>query len=317
MKPTSYSYNHFEKRRHAIIPKIILAVCIIGFVTFFSFFIYNFISQKNTKSIKTLYAQWAAYDYSAVYKTSAQILREKPLNNTAHTLRGYACFYLAVSQTDTTKARNYLDESINNIRIAIYNAKKSLKPQLYYMLGKAYFYKDTTSSYHYYADLAVTYLQKSKDTGYVADDIPEYLGLSYAALGMTMKSIASFTEALLVRESDSLLMSIAEQYYKADQLSAAKQYLYRIITSSTDEELVLKSHLLLGQIYIAEKDYISAGKEFETILEKNKNSADAYYELGVIYEKQGDLIKARSEWRTALRIQPNHADALQKMTDYK
>lgn len=195
-------------------------------------------------------------------------------------------------------------------------ARKPLLPQLEYMLGKSYFYKNTVSSY-YYSDLAIKYFLKSKKDGYKADDISEYLGLSYASLGMTMDSISAFTEALLVRESDSLLLSIAQQYYIAGQTAAAKQYLFRIISNSKNEELVLKSSTLLGNIYIDEQKYDEAEKEFTTILQKNENSADAYYGLGVIYEKQGDLVKARAEWRNTLRVQVNHPGALKKLADYK
>jgi len=272
--------------------------------------------MHSESSVYTLYAQWKKYDYSGAYETSKRILERKPFNNTALTYHGYASFYLGVSQLDTSTAQNYLDESINSLRLALISAKKSLRPQLEYMLGKAYFYKNTISTY-YYADLAIKYLQKAKHDGYKAADIPEYLGLSYASLNMTMDSISSFTEALLVRESDTLLLSIAEQYYKSGQNTAAEQYLFRIVNNCKDDTLVLKSRVLLGTIYIDREKYSDAEKEFTAILEKNENSADAYYGLGVIYEKQGDLVKARSEWRKALRIQVNHPGALKKIADYK
>ena len=57
-------------------------------------------------------------------------------------------------------------------------------------------------------------------------------------------------------------------------------------------------------------------EEFNKVLAKNENSADAHYGIGVIYEKQGNIVKARSEWRKALKIQVNHPEALQKMSNY-
>ncbi len=305
------------KYSHHILSKLIIFFVCLALVCLISMFLYRSVTSLNKYSVRTMYSEWNKYDYSKVYEISSKILEKKPLNNSALTLHGYSSFYLAVSQTDPSKARDLLDESINNIRIALLGARKKLLPQLNYMLGKAYFYKDNISSYTYYADLAVKYLSKAKKLGYVADDIPEYLGLSYAALNETKNSIASFTEALLIRESDSLLMSIAEQYNKAGQFAAAKQYLYRISSTSKNDELILKSKLLLAQIYINEKDYDSAKKELELILEKDKNCADAYYELGILYEKKGNLIKARAEWRTTLHIQVNHPGALEKMAYYK
>lgn len=306
------------ERKSRLVPHLITIFCVAAAVGVASFFTYRIISKKihSESSVSTLYARWKTYDYAGVYETSKRILERKPFNNTALTYHGYASFYLGVSQLDTSTAQNYLDESINNLRLALLSARKSLKPQLEYMLGKAYFYKNTISSY-YYADLAVKYLQMAKHDGYKADDIPEYLGLSYASLDMTMDSISSFTEALLVRESDTLLLSIAEQYCKVGQNTAAEQYLFRIVNNCKDDTLVLKSRVLLGNIYIDEEKYADAEQEFTAVLGKNENSADAYYGLGVIYEKQGDLVKARSEWRKALRIQVNHPGALKKMADYK
>lgn len=306
------------RRKSKIIPRILIISGIIIFISLLSFILYHFIFKNFSEktSISDLKQAWNKYDYETVYNASSEILIEKPFNNSALTYHGYSAFYLAVSQTDTALAQAYLDEAINSMRNAIPNAKSSLIPQLEYMLGKAYFYKNSINTY-YYADLAIKYLLAAKKHGYEANDIPEYLGLSYAALGQTKESISSFTEALLIRESDTLLLSIAEQYYKLEQPSAAKQYLFRIIQNSENDELVIKSRNLLANIYIDEKSYSDAKTEFELILKKNKNFADAYYGLGVIYEKQGDLVKARAEWRKALKLQVNHANALSKISYYK
>lgn len=310
--------NTFAKRKSAVVPRLIAIFCIAAAAAAVLFAVMHIKERRRalSGSAGVLQKAWKSYDYGAVCEISRTILDEKPFNNTALTYYGYACFYLAVSQTDTALSQDYLEKSINALRLALHHARKSLVPQLEYMLGKAYFYKNTVTSY-YYADLAVLYLNRAKEHGYKAPDISEYLGLSYAALGMTMESISAFTEALLERESDSLLLSIAEQYCKAGQLSAAKQYLFRIKSGCLDEELVLKSMNLLGTIYITDGDYEAARQEFESILKKNQNSADAYYGLGVIYEMQGDLVKARAEWRKAIRVQMNHAGALAKISDYK
>lgn len=306
------------KKRKSFIPQLAAFLCIAAAAGTAAFFSYRMLKKyrEAAPSLNALQKSWQEYDYPAVYAISRRILDSKPLSNTALTYHGYACFYLAVSQLDNSASQNYLDEAISSLRTAYYTAQKNLVPQIEYMLGKSYFYKNTITSY-YYADLAAKYLDAAAAHGYKAKDIPEYLGLSYAALGMTTESISAFTEALLVRESDTLLLSIAEQYYKAGQASAAKQYLYRIKNGSRDDSLLLKSMNLLGMIYIEDGNYADARKEFESILQKKQNSADAYYGLGIIYEKQGNLAKARSEWRKALKIQVNHAGALAKIADYK
>ncbi len=320
MKKWEYKIDNSSvvKKSNEVLIRIIKLSCLVVFfvsVIIFSFF---FIKKVNSTklSVSSIKKAWSVYDYQSVYELSKSYLDKKSFNNTALTYYGYACFYLAQSEIEPTQAQKYLDECIRALRIAMYSASKSLLPQLQYMLGRAYFYKNTLMS-HYYSDLTIKYLLLAKENGYKSDDIAEYLGLSYANLGMTLESISSFTEALLVRESDSLLLAIAEQYYKSEQKGAAKQYLFRIVNTSENDELVCKSRILLGKIYLDEEDFDSALKEFENVLKKNQNSADAHYGIGVIYEKQGNVVKARAEWRNALKIQVNHPDALQKISEYK
>ncbi|MCR4741492.1 MAG: tetratricopeptide repeat protein [Treponema sp.] len=301
--------NPWIKRGLVILSSLILIFLILLCVRFFV------IRYNNSHiTINAIKKAWNEYDYTKVYELSKIYLQDNNYNNTALTYYAYACFFLAQAQTETQYSQAYLDDSINSMRIALYNANKSLSPQLYYMLGCAYFYKNTITT-HYYADLAVKYLNKAKEAGYVADDISEYLGLSYASLGMTKESISAFTEALLVRESDYLLLCIAEQYYQEKEYSAAKQYLYRVEKNSPNDELVLKSKNLLGLIYIEENDLESAKKEFDEILVMNPNSADGHYGLGLIHEKNGTQVAARSEWLKALKLQLNHPGALQKLQE--
>lgn len=274
-------------------------------------------NRQNTISMAQVESFWKQGDYQNVYDLTSTLLTTDPFHPMALAFSGYSGFYLAVSQTDTTKAQTLLDNSINALRRAALKSSSRVRSQIHYMLGKAYFYKNTLSDYHYYSDLAIKYLSLAKKESYEADDIPELLGLSYATLGLTEESIAAFTEALLVRESDMLLLSIAEQYYKNKQFAAAKAYLHRVATTTSDDTIQLKSKSLLGQIYLDEQNYQEAEKEYRSMLEINPNYADAFYGIGVIYESQGELVKARSEWRKALRLDVNHQGAILRLAEYK
>ncbi len=269
---------------------------------------------SNELSLTRLEELWNSGDYQAVYEQTEYMLEQKPIQKSALVYRGYSCFYLAVSKTDTSEALNYIEDAINSLRIALISNHTKSKGQIEYMLAKAYFQKNNFASYNYYADLVVKYFLAAKADGFFANDIPETLGLAYAALDMTDKSISAFTEALALRESETLLNAIGEQYFKAGEYAKAKQYLFRIVTESTDDLLVLKSRNILGKIYLEENNLFDAREEFEAILEKDENYADAYYGLGIIHERQGDMIKARAEWRKALRVQANHAGAIQKLS---
>ena len=111
------------------------------------------------------------------------------------------------------------------------------------------------------------------------------------------------------------MLSIAEQYYKAGELNASSQYLFRIINNSSNDEIILKSRLLLGNIYIDNGELDNALEQFNLVLKSNDNSADAHYGIGLIYEKQENLVAARAEWRKARKIQPNHAGAVKKLSE--
>ena len=318
MKRGTKSDGRTMRRESKFLARFLLVLFTVIILSAIAVLSYFFIDRHihNSNSVVTLYDSWEKYDYKAVYDISNNIIDRSFLHNTARTLHGYSAFYLAVSEVDNAVAQNYLDEALNNLRIAMQNATDETLPQIYYMLGKTYFFKYRISDSHYYADLAVEYLLKAQSLGYQSNDTAEYLGLSYAELGETQKSIEAFTEALLEREADdTLLLAIAKQYYKSGQGAAAKQYLQRVTELTKNEDLLLQSHILLGQILTDEEKYSEAQKEFEAILEKNENSADAHYALGVLYEKQGDLAKARAEWRTCLRIQVNHPEASIKMSD--
>lgn len=306
--------NNFTVKRKINIKSMILILTLFIAFTIFVFLMLSIIIKKSASpDLNELERLWDTQSYQAVYNMSEIILLDNPFNNVALTYKGYSAFYLALSEIDSINVHMFIDVAINSLRLALIDANSDVKPQIEYILGKTYFHKNVFSAYHYYADLAILYLNNALINGYEATDIYEYLGLSYATLNMVNESITAFTEALLVNDSDVLQLAIAEQYYKAGQINSALPYLYQIKNTSTDELFVLKCSNLMGKIYIDQENYAEAQKEFETILLKDPNFADAYYGLGIIYEKQGDLIKARDQWRKTLKIQVNHPGALQKM----
>ncbi len=132
-------------------------------------------------------------------------------------------------------------------------------------------------------------------------------------LGDYETAIAAFLEALAAKPSDLLLYTLSQNYLQIKDTEKAKQYLYETIRTTGDELLQLKCRYNLGTIFLMEQKLAEAKAEFDTILEKDPNSADARYGLGVIYETQGDLIRSRAEWRKAIRLNPVHPGARAKL----
>lgn len=314
-----YGLEAVASGRRKFILRIIIIIAAIFLLSFLPVFCYKFIHDKILKldSVSAMYDNWNKHTlegYKKVYQISTDLLESNPLHNTALTFKGYSSFMLAESETESTQAQLYLNESIFNLRKSLQNCDKKSIPQIKFMLGRAYFYKNKASSYHYYAELVIKYLEEAVELKYESDSIPLMLGLSYAQLGEKEKSIQAFSEALLVRETDTLLFDIAKQYFDMDQ-RVSKQYLARVLDVSSNEKILKEAHYLLGQIYINEENYEQSEKEFNTMLEMDKNSADAHYGLGLLYEKQGNVIKARDEWKKCLRFQFNHSEALKKMNN--
>ncbi len=311
------------RRKSKFLPYFFSILAALIVVTVISIFTFKFINKKffNANSVSALYSNWDLHTeegYHKVYDIAGEILSANANHNTARTFYGLSAYMLSEYETDMLQSQYYLEEAINSLRIALIDCRQEAKPQLYYMLGKAYFYKNKAYSYNYYSDLVLKYLLEAQKLNYQADDMALLLGLTYASLGETEESIKSFTQALGTSNDDTLLFDIAKQYYYNGQGStAAKQYLKQVISITKNEELSLNSHYILGQIYTDEGNYEAAENEYTLILEKNENSADAHYGLGVIYEKLGDSIKARSEWRKCIKLQPNHKEALKKLAEFK
>lgn len=300
-------------REGRLLRRLVLVFIVAVVLSAAGFFAYHFVRSKlnSESSFFTLRSKWREFDYQGVYDVSGAILYERPFNHTALMFRGYSAFFLSAAETDTMRAQQLIDEAIMSLRQSLLSATSTNKdiPQIEYMLGKAYFYKDTLSAYCYYADLSVRYLLSASARGYKADDTSKLLGLSYAALGMTSESISAFSEALLVRESDVLLLSIAEQYFNAGQYPAAEQYIKRISEGCRDEKVVVRGRMLLGEIYLAEELFDESEAVFQKLLDERDGAeelADAYYGLGLVYEKRGDLVKARNVWRKAYSLRKNH-----------
>lgn len=303
------------RKKGKLIPVLLITLGSVVVLSALSIFLYRVIKTNVQKkpTVTRLQIEWSEKDYNNVYKTSEKLLEKNPLNNTALTYHGYSAFYIGVSETDPTVAQEYIDESIRSLRLSLMDAKNKTAPQIKYMLGKAYFYKNIICCYHYYADLVVKYLEEAVAEGYSSDDIPELLGLSYGQLGMPYESIKRFSDALLVRESDFLLFNIAKEYYAQGQVSAAKQYLYQITSKASDDALLLKSQNLLAKIYIEEEKIEEAKELYEQILDKDQNSAEAHYGLGLVYELTGDAVKARAEYRKCLKIDSTFDEAVKKV----
>ncbi len=265
----------------------------------------------NRTSEQTLLLKlWNKQSYDNLIETTDRILKRNPLDKHALVFRGFAYFYKAISEPSVERKNSYLQEAIKSLRLARILRLGKLDGEVSYILGKAYF-----NMGRFYYDSCIKYINISIKDDFKAPDQYEYLGLSYTQLGLLEKGIEKYKEALKIKQSDIILLSIAKNYLQLKDYKRAEEYLLRTINSTKDILVEKKSRLLLGNLYLKRGQLVRAEKEYKRIIKLDPKSADAHYYLGVVYEKMGKPIMARAQWRETLIINPNHYAA--KLKYYK
>jgi tetratricopeptide (TPR) repeat protein len=270
---------------------------------------------------KNLLQLWEEGSYNDTFALSKAELAHRPLDYFLLTLHGFSAYQLGVSQINNFDTLAYIDDCIWSLRKALLTKNNgNNNGRVYYVLGKAYYYKGVV-----FADLAVKFLEQARALSYTARDIPEYLGLAYAALHDYRSSVAAFALALEPTAfgetgeegldgqgkgpSDLLLLSIARSYIALGEAPAAKAYLLRCIETSRDSWSVVAARLLLAGILADEDAGDEAEAQYLLVLNENGENAEAHYQLGELYAARGDTTRARAEWRRAVRIDPAHRQA--------
>ncbi|MDR0315890.1 MAG: tetratricopeptide repeat protein [Treponema sp.] len=304
---------HLRRKRAIYVIVVVIAVVVI--VAIPVPYISKAIGSAKSER-KELLRLWDAGAFEDVFNLSKTALESKPMDYFLLTLHGFSAYQMGISQINNLDRLNFFDECIMSLRKALLLKQSADDGRVYYVLGKAYSYKDN------YADYAVQYLERARTLSYQAADIPEYLGIAYAAIGDYRSSVAAFAEALEPpAEADNgdafssgnppylLLLSIARSYSALNEFEAARAYLLRCIEISPDSKTKVAARLLLAEILQEMGESRSAEDQYLAILDEAGENAEAHYQLGEIYAQQGDATKARSEWRLAYRTDPAHAKA--------
>ena len=307
LSQSDYRTRFRRKRVFSTAALVIFAV----FLVFLAFILFIRLSDSGKTDREALQALWESEAFEKTYAESRERLKQTPLDFFLLTLRGFSAYQLAVAQINTFDTINYLNDCIWSLRKALLLGEGQTDGRLFYVLGKAYYDKGPE-----YADLAVNYLEKARKLDFEARDIPQYLGLAYAAIRDYRSSVMAFTMALNPYEneagefwSDSLLLAIANSYLALGETDLAQGYLYRCVETSRDSKSITAARLLLGGIMSAKGDSDGAETQYRMILSESGENADAHFYLGELYAAAGDSTRARAEWRTAVRVDPAHRPA--------
>lgn len=254
---------------------------------------------------------WKQGDKVSTLDMSRASLEIFPLDPFYLSFDGIAAYYASSEKPESDEKQGLLDESVFNLRKAIVSGGKlPVKAQVEYVLGKAYFQKGLP-----WYDLAAKYLSASKDDGYEGKDTEQYLGLSFAGMQNHEKAVIHFEAALKQESSDILILSAAISYKELGNLEKAEEMLSKAITSASDAVIVQKARFMLGEMAVQRGDLSKARTLYQSIIDTDPRSAEAWYQLGLVSEALKDPIKARAEWRKATSIDPNHIEARKKLAD--
>jgi tetratricopeptide (TPR) repeat protein len=284
----------------------LLIVLFVFLAVFVSFFIVSRVKNSISNDKRELLKVWNDGDFEQAYTISKNALLQKPVDYFLLTMNGFSAFQLGVSQINNQATLFYIDESIFALRKALLFQQALKEGRLFYVLGKAYGYKGAE-----YSDLAVKYLEIASDMSFNAADIPEYLGIAYAASGDYRNSVAAFSQSFIPNEqpSDKLLLSIARSYISMEDFEMAEVYLKQCVVVSPDSNSISVARFLLAEVYIKTHDYENAEMQYLSILNESGENAEVHFQLGELYNLKGDTTRARSEWRIATRQNPAHAKA--------
>lgn len=268
---------------------------------------------------KELIRLWEEGSFERIFELTLAGLESKPLDYFLLTLHGFSAYQLGAAQINNSDTQIYIEGCIRSLRKALLCKEGPGDLRVHYVLGKAYYYKGPA-----YADMAVKFLETAENGNYPAGDLPEYLGLAYAAVHDYRNSVAAFSLALNPEAenragdadvpqnrapSDLLLLSIARSYLALEETDTARAYLIRCVEISRDFNILVAARLLLGEICGKSGDMAGAEAQYLAILEEGGENAEARFQLGELYAAGGDAARARAEWRRAVRIDPAHGPA--------
>ncbi|MCL2791454.1 MAG: tetratricopeptide repeat protein [Spirochaetaceae bacterium] len=251
---------------------------------------------------------WENQRYLELINFSDSLLELNPADAHVLMFRGFASFYEGNSRINREDKLHFIDESIFSLRKALVFNSERMRPQIHYVLGRAYYHKGK-----YYADLSVRYLEKSIAEGFTGKDTYEYLALAYAELGKKEQSVRFFELAAENNPSDILFSLLAQMYFDLGSFNLAENYLIESNNKTTNPQLEERNLFILGLIFEGRNDMRRAEESYRRIVQINPGSADAFYRLGLLYEIAGDRVRARAEWRNALRHDPQHYGARLKL----
>ncbi|GMO15611.1 MAG: tetratricopeptide repeat protein [Spirochaetaceae bacterium] len=302
-----YSIRAKRRQKLQVAGGIALIIVVVAGIVFFSGG-----REQDNYNQRDIARLWREGAYLSVFEFSEKELQKDPMDFFLLMVHGFSAYQIAVAQINAFERLSYIDRSIWALRKAQLTKQGEHDARIKYALGRAYHYKGAE-----YAELCIQYLEDARLADYKAEDIPQFLGLSYAQVHDWERSIAAFSEALNSETengpSDLLLLAISRSYIEMKDRASAKPYIMRAIELSKDWSTISKARLLLAGALMDDGDFNGAEAQIRTVLSEGGENAEAHFRLGVLYEMRNDYYRARAEWRRAFNLDPDYIPVREKL----
>ncbi len=309
---SSYNKNRFRKGRNIII--LLVLIIIVALVI-----LYLSLSKSEEKKAPSLQNLYENYLFQDVIDRSDDLLAKRPLDFKTLLYTGLSYYYLGEGEYSPENRFPLFEKAIINLRRALL-VNSQQKGKIQYIIGEAYYFMG-----YYYHDLSLEYLLSSIESDYYGENINEALGMAYLSLGFYDDALEYFYKALDEKSYDSLYNVTAKAHFLNGDYDKAEEYYSHVIETTEDADLKFTAEFQLGVVYFEQQRYDQALRQFEIVIEHDKNHADSYYYKGNIYEKLAESavdtqeqnkykIMARAEWREVIKIDPLHILATEKLS---
>jgi tetratricopeptide (TPR) repeat protein len=206
------------------------------------------------------------------------------------------------TETDTTKQREILDESIDNLKKAITIYPKYTEAHV--EAGKAYFMglRYDSAAYHFQRAL-----QLNPEQSIAANN----LGTIYLRTGRLREAISLYKRAIEIKgDFAQAYFNLGCTYIQTKQYDSAIDNLNKTLAF---DPTYSNAFMQIGVVYYMQNKYNQAVPYFNKVVQMDPNNVDALNNLGAVYLNTGQIPQALEIFKKTVAINPNYVNGYSNM----
>lgn len=311
MKTSGFSALSRRRKKQFILTLLILLFS--GMLLYFSITRSADLLKRRTaknNQVISISELWDDQRYSKIVDISEQRLAIDPMDKNALLFAGYSRYFLALSRLSSEQRNFELDLCIRHLRKLLASGDDTNKARIQYILGKAYLGKGP-----FWSDLALKYLTLTLESGYMPEDLYEYLGRASSSAGKHEAAFEWYDKAAKNYPTDRLLLTLGEESFRLARYDDAAEYYRSAISLSQDDTVIKRGLSQLGKLYYDVKNYEMAKGVLENLVSMDSTSENGLFLLAETYHELGRESDARIFWHKVVRLNSRHIGALRRLYD--